>query len=538
MACHRFQFGCLLIALAGAAGAQTPAAVWGPEAGLRSGETCVVRAGAATAAALAWDWSVLEPDGGTVVADGDGRAIYTAPFVVRPRSFTVCATVASDRSTSATLAIRVHRHRALELLDEVLGPGWDGPRLEPLAGFGGLSLGEDGQPPAVPGFLPGALAFADLPGTGRRWLFLDQRSNTLKTVTEDGRMATFAGREQRFPVPWGPLADLEAVTGGFELKGPPGSLDGPRGEARFCGPLALAVQPASGSRPFRILVTEVGSSAIRVVDRHGTVGTLAAALDPAGRSRRLTVFRRPWGLAADRLGNVYVADGLLRGLFRIDPDGRAAPLLDHDQRPCAGEFRHLALDEARGILYAADGPAVFRLDLRDGRMSRLASHAQGPAAQALVRAGLGSRLGASADCGLGAGLGPVSALAVSRGLLFIAEETGAIRVHDPDSGCIRLLIRPGPRSFSSQAHAPDLKPRFGPLGGQPGAFPGVALALAFNDQGIGLVGSPDCLAELVLGEESLGGWRCPWGPAAAAKAAGGDRGMLEGSRKDPLEALD
>ena len=528
----RFRFGRTLLALAlpWAGLAQAPVAIWMPEpASLRSGGQCRLQAGAATAAALAWDWSVLEADGGTVVADGDGRAVYTAPFVVRPRTFTVRAAVASDPGAAATLAIRVHPHRALELLDEVLGPGWDRPRLEPLAGFGGLSLGEDGRPPAVPGFVPGALAFADLPGTGRRWLVLDQRSNTLRTVTEDGRMATFAGREHRFLVPWGPLADREEVTGTFELKGPLGSLDGSREQAQFSGPLARAVQPASAAGPFRILVTEVGSADLRAVDPHGAVSTCSFALEPAGGSRRLPVFRRPWGLAADRRGNVYVADGLLRALFRIDPGGKVTALLDHRQRPCAGEFRHLALDEARGILYASDGPAVFRLNLADGRLSRLASHAQGPAALERIRAGLGPRPGGPADCGLGAGFGPVSALAVSRGLLFIAEETGALRVHDPDSGCIRLLTRPGRPGGSAQP--PEV--RFGPLGA---ACPGIPLALAFNDQGLGLVGSPDCLAELVLGEESLGGWSCPWGPAA--KAAGEEPGMLEGSRKDPLEAMD
>jgi hypothetical protein len=104
---------------------------------------------------------------------------------------------------------------------------------------------------------------------------------------------------------------------------------------------------------------------------------------------------------------------------------------------------------------------------------------------------------------------------VHRGLLFVTEESGAIRIHDPESGCDRLLTRPRSLKWDRDSLASATsRPRFGPLRGEAPAFPGIALGLAFNDKGIGLVGAPDCLAELHLGPENLENWRCPWASGA------------------------
>jgi hypothetical protein len=503
-----------------APGARAQVLVWGPgDAILRSGDACTLYAGAATAAELAWDWRLQEADGGSLAPGTGGRALYTAPFVTRTRTFTVRASVASDRRLWAELELRVEPHAAMPVLDRILGPGWSGPRLEPLAGHGGLALGEDGRPLADPHFLPRALIYVDHPSPAltRRWLFVDQRSHTLRTLTEDGRIARFAGRELRQPVPGDGSWPPAPAAGTMEAKGRPGPLDGPRDRAQFSAPLALAIQPAAPGRPFRILVTEAGSAAIRCVDAQGSVGTFAGALDPDcadGDCGRRSEFLSPWGLAAAADGSVYVADSLLRAVFRIAPSGVISTLLERATEVGAGEFRHLALDEERGLLYVTDGQGILKVTLADGKAAALTRHPHGLAALARLKSGRGAP-GPDADCALGADFGPVNGLTLHRGLLFITEQNGRIRIHDPVSGCDRLLTRP-PKPDRDGPGAGAARPRFGPLRGGQRAFPGNAQALGFNDRGIGLVGAPDCLAELYLGPEELGNWRCPWGTEVAA----------------------
>jgi hypothetical protein len=275
-----------------------------------------------------------------------------------------------------------------------------------------------------------------------------------------------------------------------------GSLDGPKGVAQFCAPLALAVLPATPDRPFRLLVTEAGSAAVRWVDEQGNVGTLAGARDPAcarHRTVRRSPFISPWGLAAAADGTVYLADPGMRAVFRIDPVGVVSRVIDSRQVPGAGDFRHLALDPERGILFVSDDRGIVRVAL-DGK--------EPPRYQNPRRAGAGL----------------IRGLVLHRGLLYIVEETGAIRVQDPECGCERLLTVPRALRLDHASIASSAsQPRFGPLRGDPPAFPGIALCLAFNDRGIGLVGSPDCLAELYLDATQLGegcpAWDTP--PAAA-----------------------
>ena len=48
---------------------------------------------------------------------------------------------------------------------------------------------------------------------------MDQRSHTLKTVAEDGRIACFAGRERDDPGLWAKFMETGALTGAIEFKG-------------------------------------------------------------------------------------------------------------------------------------------------------------------------------------------------------------------------------------------------------------------------------------------------------------------------------
>ena len=74
-------------------------------AALRPGQSLEVQATRADGRMAAWDWSVLEPHGGTIVEQQHGLARYTAPRVATPTTFHVRAV--SEGRNRATLAIDV-----------------------------------------------------------------------------------------------------------------------------------------------------------------------------------------------------------------------------------------------------------------------------------------------------------------------------------------------------------------------------------------------------------------------------------------------
>jgi sugar lactone lactonase YvrE len=98
----------------------------------------------------------------------------------------------------------------------------------------------------------------------------------------------------------------------------PGYRDGPGPAARFNGPMGLAVDPDG-----RIIVADTYNDRIRIVDRSGTVRTLAGGdpglADGEGGSAR---FQTPCAIALDAAGNIHVADTGNGTLRVIDRTGR------------------------------------------------------------------------------------------------------------------------------------------------------------------------------------------------------------------------
>jgi sugar lactone lactonase YvrE len=122
----------------------------------------------------------------------------------------------------------------------------------------------------------------------------DTGNNAIRRVSRNGEVTTIAG------------------------DGTPGHRDGPASQARFNGPIGIAVDAAG-----RILVADTYNDRIRVIAADGSVSTLAGADTPGAADGRGADarFDTPCALAVDAAGNVHVAD-TGNGLVRvIDPTG-------------------------------------------------------------------------------------------------------------------------------------------------------------------------------------------------------------------------
>ncbi len=103
-----------------------------------------------------------------------------------------------------------------------------------------------------------------------------------------------------------------------------GAVDGtggPTGTAEFRSPCGVAVDLLGN-----VYVADTGNSRIRKIDPDGNVTTLAGNgvqgfADGTGGPHGTAEFFDPRGLAADNLGNVFVADTSNNRIRKIDPEG-------------------------------------------------------------------------------------------------------------------------------------------------------------------------------------------------------------------------
>jgi sugar lactone lactonase YvrE len=129
----------------------------------------------------------------------------------------------------------------------------------------------------------------------------DEANHTIRKITPAGVVTTFAG-----------------------LAGNPGSADGVGSAARFNFPFGVAV-----GRSGNVYVADSLNHTIRKITPDAVVSTLAGlagspgSADGTGSAAR---FSSPTGVAADRDGNVYVADYNNQTIRAITPDGTVSTL--------------------------------------------------------------------------------------------------------------------------------------------------------------------------------------------------------------------
>jgi streptogramin lyase len=129
----------------------------------------------------------------------------------------------------------------------------------------------------------------------------DTHNSTIRKITRDGNVTTFAG-----------------------LAGVIGSNDGMGTNAQFNGPQGIAVDNSGN-----IYVADTGNSTIRKITLSGEVTTIAGVANypnPFDGVGTNALFNHPQALAVDSIGQIYVADTWNYTIRKIATDGTATTL--------------------------------------------------------------------------------------------------------------------------------------------------------------------------------------------------------------------
>jgi len=276
-----------------------------------------------------------------------------------------------------------------------------------LAGAAGVRGGADGTGAAASFGNPFGVAV-----DGAGLVYVADGGHTLRRITQAGAVTTLAGlagsagsadgtgSAARFDDPYGVAADAQgnvyvADTGNHTIRrltaagavttlagapGLPGSADGTGAGARFDNPLGVAVDKAGN-----VYVADFGNDALRRITPDGAVTTLAGAAavhgaaDGAGAAAS---FNAPDGVAADGLGNVYVADAGNHTIRMISPAGEVTTLAGQagtegsaDGVGAAATFREphgVAVDGAGNVYVADSGNSTLRRIGKGGEVTTLA----------------------------------------------------------------------------------------------------------------------------------------------------------------------
>ncbi|MEN3330812.1 MAG: hypothetical protein V7641_177 [Blastocatellia bacterium] len=176
----------------------------------------------------------------------------------------------------------------------------------------------------------------------------DGATNRLRLITPQGEVKTIAGSsegygdgpaaEAQFNTPSGIALDREgnliiADTSNHRIRklskdyatvstiagsGTAGFRDGPADKAQFDGPMAVAAD-----RQGNIYVADAYNDRIRKISSDGNVSTFAGAQDDGATAINLDT---PCGIAVDALGNLFIADTGNEEIHKIKPSGEVVHL--------------------------------------------------------------------------------------------------------------------------------------------------------------------------------------------------------------------
>ncbi|MGO1540052.1 MAG: NHL repeat-containing protein, partial [Luteimonas sp.] len=217
------------------------------------------------------------------------------------------------------------------------------------------------------------------------------QANRIRHIAPDGTVRTLAGGEEGFADGVGSAARLHtpsalaidaqgtlyvADTGNHAIRritpdgtvstlagdGTAGFRDGPAGQARFHGPMGVAVDPYG-----RVYVADTWNDRIRVIEPDGRVRTVAGGSEPGFRNAwgPQARFDTPTALAFDGTGRLWVADTGNRALRRIEPDG----LVD-TWRPSPWQDTGVSLGRPLSLAATHDGH-LYVAELSPGRVLQL-----------------------------------------------------------------------------------------------------------------------------------------------------------------------
>ncbi len=212
-------------------------------------------------------------------------------------------------------------------------------------------------------------------------------NNHIRKISPEGVVTTFAGGSEGFADGAGPQASFNtpsalaidadgnlyvADTGNNRIRkitpegvvttvagdGTAGYADGPAAQARFNGPIGVAVD-TSGN----LYVADTYNDRVRKVSSDGQVTTVAGAGQPgyADGSAATAMFDTPCGVVVASDGSVIVADTGNRQLRKITADGNVSTITADLSRPIGLSATHdgflyvTDLDRAQVVQIAPDG---------------------------------------------------------------------------------------------------------------------------------------------------------------------------------------
>jgi len=299
----------------------------------------------------------------------------------------------------------VYRHLRKPLPTPV---GWKA-HVTTLAGDGSPRLRDANSPTQAAFSDPFGVAVAE---DGTVYVADGGESNRIRKITPEGILTTVAGSSEGFADATGAAASFNtpsaialdengnlfvADTGNNRIRkitpegqvstvagdGTAGYLDGPASQARFNGPIGIAVD-ARGN----VYVADTYNDRIRMITKDGQVSTVTGAGTPgyADGDRGTALFDTPSGLALTTDGSIIVADTGNDRLRRISPDGSVTtvPVNQHLSSPVGLALSHdnfiyvTELDRSGIVQIAPDGSAYDIAGDESNRFNQPTGIALGP----------------------------------------------------------------------------------------------------------------------------------------------------------------